>query len=209
MILALGGTHGDFLLNCCRLMADGLSPRAIEQNGRAESPSTFKHQRFYIKGKKIDLRYDPSNVPTVEMGHTWYEDYLHWDSRFFYIQYEDYMIPIIRKMWLEKCWNSNLKLAINDLSKALPDELSKKINKKNFNEVFFVMYKSALSKCKKQPNITRIKMTELYHYDSLTKVLDRMGIFKKKYEKTLKEYYMEWRSKNIMYIEEIIRLGYQ
>lgn len=203
IILAIGGSHGDFLINCCRIMQGEEIKKRITITGQAEFRNEFKHktQFRFKKGKKQNLELDKIN--DVELSHIWYDDFQKYPSEFFYIGFAKEILPVILKMYLTKVCNNNLQQAVNKLNYFIPEELGRKINAQNISKILPVLWWNAQIKYQQQKDIKRIELTDLYDYDKLLKILQQLGVYNKSLEKELKEYHTEWLQKNSVYIDEI------
>ena len=204
MLLAIGGTHGDFLLNCCKLMAQG-SKFDTNNLGQTLSSSVYKNQHFMVKGNRspVDYRSLAKETPLVELSHVWYEEYKTWNTQFYYIEYDDALLPTIKEMWIKKTCGSNIDIALEHYREAFSDSISKKINRKNFDEIFAVLSKRNKELFRKQPGIKPIDMLKLYEYSSLVDVLKNMEVYDINHEKNLQEIHSKWRHNNLDYIEQI------
>ena len=203
MLLAIGGTHGDFLLNSCKLMTQGLK---FETNqGHTLSNSLYKNQHFMVGGKRIPVDYSDltKETPLVELSHTWYEEYKTWNTQFYFIDYDDTLLPIIKEMWIKKTCGSNIDMALEHVREAFHDRIRKKINRENFDEIFAVLSKRGKKLFMKQPGIIPIDMVKLYDYSSLVDVLKSMEIYNADFEHDLQEIHGKWIQDNLNYIEQI------
>jgi hypothetical protein len=204
MILASGGTHGDFLYHCCELMLSGSDFR-INEKGQTVSSSFYKNQYFYYNGKRIPVDYknNSNDVPYVELSHVWYDDFISWSSQFYFINYDDSLIPVIRDMFIKKACNSNVEIALETYRERWKDDVAKKFHKENFDEVFTVMCKRDKKLFKRQPGIIPIEMVKLYDYSSLVDILKNMGVFNSNHKNKLHELHSEWKLKNLDNIAQI------
>lgn len=207
IILAQGGTHGDFLFKSCQLMisAEPVEP-TINSAGRVIVSSIFKRKNFelYEKGKaKFKMLDHLKEALTVEICHIWYEEFKNWPSKFYYIDFNDSQIDIIRRMYLEKvCSNDRMK-AMENYKKYLPIHLSNKITLDNFDKVFTMSYKSLKKKYKSQPRINRIDMLDLYYFDRLVFILKDMSIYNEKKSLLLQNLHNDWLKKNDKWIQQM------
>ena len=204
MLLAIGGTHGDFLLNCCKLMLQGSKFETTNQ-GSTVSSSVYKNQHFMVGGKRVAVDYShlTNQTPLVELSHMWYEEYKTWNTQFYFIEFNDTLIPKIKEMWINKVCGSNIDVALESYKKAWSDSISKNFSRENFDEIFAVLSKRTKKLFMKQPGIISIDMVKLYDYSSLVDVLKSMGIYNADHEHDLQEIHGKWRHNNLDNIEQI------
>jgi len=203
MLLAIGGSHGDFLLNSCKLMLQGSK---FETNqGHTLSTSLYKNQHFIIGGKRtpVDYSHLTNKTPLVELSHMWYEEYKTWNTQFYFIDYDDTLLPTIKEMWIKKACGSNVDTALESYREAWSDSISKTFSRENCDEIFAVLSKRAKKLFMKQPGIIAIDMVKLYDYSSLVDVLKSMGIYNADLEHDLQNIHSKWIHDNLDYIEQI------
>ncbi len=203
IILAIGGSHGDFLMNSCKIMQGEKIKKNITKVGQSKFSSKFKIKTrlAFKKGKKHDLQHIEAN--DIELSHVWYDEFQTYPSKFFYIGFSKKILPVIMKMYLTKICNNNLQKAVDNFKYYTTDRLSKKINTHNISKILPIVWSNAQKKYQHQKNIEKIEMTDLYDYYKFLKVLKKLDVYKKSNEKQLKEYHTEWQQKNYMYINEI------
>jgi len=209
IILAQGGTHGDFLHNFCKIMIydqNSNKENKITSNGRVLESSIFKRKnlKLYEKGQKKELLLNAlTDAQQIEICHIWYEEFINWPSKFYYINFDDTLIEIIKKMYLEKICNNDKNIATEYYKKYLPDSIAKKITHDNFDEIFTMSYKSIKKKYQKQPNIKAINMVDLYSLDKLIDILKDMEIYNPQKLEQLETFHAEWIGKNHKWINII------
>ena len=210
IILAQGGTHGDFLYQSCRIITSYENANKIDNNGSVIESSIFKRKNFNVfkNGQKIDtmLNYLHEAQP-IEVCHIWYDEFIDWPSKFYYITYDDSMIEIISKMYYEKVYNNDKTLAMKAYKKYLPDSIAKKINHDNFDQIINTSYKTTRKKYKQQPNAKAINMVDLYSLHKLTDILKDMGIYNEKNLPSLKTFHSEWIMRNDKWIKQIEKIS--
>lgn len=204
IILANGGTHGDFLYSCGLLMTED-KKTPINDKGRVRGKSKFLQDNM-INFEGGTYKGHTYNFNTeIDVCHIWHEEFLKFSSRFYYIDFDDKHIPIIKKMFLAKVCKDNIETAINSRTRFLPQAIAKKINKTNFDEYWTLGLKTAIKKYKKQPGITKVNMIDLYDLAKLKKILIHMGIFNKDKFSELESMHQVWIEKNSQYIKEILK----
>jgi hypothetical protein len=208
IILAQGGTHGDFLYESCQLMIlnNNNINNKIDNNGRVLESSIFKRKNFklYKKGQKKGLMFDHLNdAKSIEICHIWYEEFINWPSKFYYINFDDSLIDIIKQMYFEKVCNNDKNKAMEDYKKYLPNSISKKITLDNFDKIITMSYKSIKRKYRLQPNIKEINMLDLYSLDKLIDILKNMAIYNEKKLLSLKKLHNDWLKKNSKWIKQL------
>jgi len=209
IILAQGGTHGDFLYNFCQITSSAENfnkENKITSNGRVLESSIFKRKnlKLYKKGQKKELLLDELiGTQQIEICHIWYEEFINWPSKFYYINFDDNLIEIIKKMYLEKACNNNKNIAIKNYKKYLPDSIAKKITHDNFDKIITMSYKSIKKKYQRQPNIKAINMVDLYSLDKLIDILKDMEIYNPQKLAPLEIFHTEWIEKNHKWINII------
>jgi hypothetical protein len=208
IILAQGGTHGDFLYESCQLMIlnNNNINNKIDNNGRVLESSIFKRNNFtlYKKGQKKEsmLNY-LNNAQEIEICHIWFEEFINWPSKFYYIDFDDTLIESIKKMYFEKACNNDINIAIENYKKYLPDSITKKITHDNFDKIITMSYKSIKKKYQKQPNIKAINMVNLYSLDTLINILKDMKIYNREKLSFLEIFHKDWIKKNHKWINII------
>jgi len=210
IILAQGGTHGDFLYQSCQIITSDDYKKEIDSNGRVIEASIFKRRNLNVfeKGQKNSTMSDHlKDAQPIEVCHVWYEEFVDWPSKFYYINYDDSMIEIIKNMYFEKVHNNDMDLAMKWYKRYLPDSLARKINHNNFDEIIHTSYKTTRNKYKKQPNAKAINMVDLYSLHKLTDILKDMGIYKEKNSKSLERFHTEWFDRNEKWIKQIKKIS--
>lgn len=205
IILAQGGSHGDFLHRCCDLMLHDNKIK-INDAGRVMPTSVLKYNHFYHAGKKIPIteeKLKKLNLSTVELSHVWHEEFIDWPSKFHYIHIEEECIPVVIKMFLSKICNNDEKIAMEQFLSFFPLDVKARINNVSFQIFCKNMMLRIQKKFQKQPSISKIRITDLYSFDSLVKTLTMMNCFDHKKSKILEQIHSEWTEKNKSYIDEI------
>ena len=207
IILAQGGTHGDFLYESCQLMIlNNNINNKINNNGRVLESSIFKRKNLtlYKKGQKKDsmLNY-LNNAQEIEICHVWFEEFINWPSKFYYIDFDDTLIESIKKMYLEKVFNNDINIAVEKYKKYLPNSIAKKITHDNFDKIITMSYKSIKKKYQRQPNIEAINMVNLYSLDTLIDILKDMKIYNREKLPFLEIFHKDWIKKNNKWINSI------
>ena len=207
IILAQGGTHGDFLYESCQLMIlNNNINNKINNNGRVLESSIFKRKNLtlYKKGQKKDsmLNY-LNNAQEIEICHVWFEEFINWPSKFYYIDFDDTLIESIKKMYLEKVCNNDINIAVEKYKKYLPNSIAKKITHDNFDKIITMSYKSIKKKYQRQPNIEAINMVNLYSLDTLIDILKDMKIYNREKLPFLEIFHKDWIKKNNKWINSI------
>lgn len=199
-ILAQGGTHGDFLHRCCKVMVEGTLPNVMP-SGRTPEISVFKKYNYenYHAGQKKDIEYTGNEEFVV--AHIWHEEYLDWPSKFYYIDFLDEHIDTIIQMLLEKVYNNNKDDLMRPIIDKLPVDLAKKINKENYYQTLITSYKTSRKKFALQTNATRILMTDLYKFDKVVDIMKHMEIYNSSYHHILKEFHTNWVHNNGKFIK--------
>ena len=198
VILAQGGTHGDFLYSCCQIM-QGKSPNKVDKQGRVIAKPELLVQNWEKQfGTNYKKQY--ADLDKVEIAHIWKDEFINWPSKFFYIRFTDKQLPVIKKMFIAKVCNGSIDTAIKKFNRSANDYINKKVNKNNMLKVLDIHYKKSLQQYKKQPGIQEIKIMDLYNRDSLNDVLFEIGIFNKKYVADLEKFHTNWLDKNKHFI---------
>ena len=204
IILAQGGTHGDFLYSCGLLMLEN-RPTIINETGRALGRSNFLQDNMYnFEGgvyRKKNYVFDTD----IEVCHVWHEEFLKFNSKFYYISFKDEHIPVIKKMFLAKVCKNNIDTAIESRKKFLPPAVANKINKKNFDRYWTSSLKTGVKSYRKQPDVNKIDMIDLYNFEKLCSIMTHMGIFNENKTNKLKSMHQSWVEKNSEYITEILQ----
>lgn len=207
IILALGGSHGDFLINSCKIMQGEKIKKTITNVGQSKFSNQFKikTQFSFKKGKKQELQLNEAN--NIELSHIWYDEFQTYPSKFFYIGFSKEILPVIIKMYLTKVCSDSLQKAVDHFKYYTTDGLSKRIDTNNISKILPIVWWNTQKKYQQQKNIEKIEMTDLYDYNKFLKVLKRLNVYKKNNEKQLTLYHTEWQQKNSIYINEIKALG--
>ena len=206
MILALGGSHGDFLHQCCNFM---LHNTKIDVNalGRITPTSVLKQNgNFYYDGEKIPItesKLEKMSLSTVELSHVWQEEFIKWPSKFYYVHIEESHVATVGKMYLDKICEQDEKIALKTLTSHFPADVKARIDQFSFDEYFKGMVSRAQKKFERQPSISKIQMTDLYSYESLVKVLKMMDCFDHEKIKSLADIHNKWIKNNKTYVDEI------
>ena len=212
IILAQGGTHGDFLYQSCKIITSNKDSNIIDDNGRVIESSIFKRQNFhmYANGQKMGRMSDHLNdAQPIEVCHIWDQEFIDWPSKFYYITYDDSFIEIILKMYYEKIHKNDKNLAMEMYKKYLPDSIAEKINHNNFDQVINTSYKTIRKKYEQQPNAKAIKMVDLYSLHKLTEILKDMEIYNEKNFSVLEKFHSEWVLRNDKWIKQIKKISQQ
>lgn len=209
IILAQGGTHGDFLYQSCQIITSTEDSTKINDKGKVNESSIFKRKNLNVfeKGEKKNTMLNHlDDARPIEICHVWYKEFIDWPSKFYYIDFDDSLIEIIKKMYFEKVCNNDKDIAIEYYKKYLPDSIARKINHSNFDEIFNMSYKSIKKKYKKQPDIKAINMIDLYSLPRLIDILKDMTIYDEKKFLSLKIFHSEWIERNDKWIKQVKKL---
>jgi hypothetical protein len=210
IILAQGGTHGDFLYQSCKIITSDADANEIDSNGRVIESSIFKRKNLNVfgNGQKMDTMSNYLHeAQPIEVCHVWYEEFIDWPSKFYYINYDDSLLEIIKKMYFEKVHNNDKTLAMIWYKKHLPDSVARKINHDNLDKVINSSYRNAQKKYKKQPNAKAINIVDLYSIDKLISIMKDMEIYQEKNLSSLKTFHSEWLLQNDKWIKQIEKIG--
>jgi len=210
IILAQGGTHGDFLYQSCQIITSDENAPKIDDSGKVIESSIFKRKNLTIlkNGQKTNMMSNYLHeAQPIEVCHVWYEEFIDWPSKFYYIDFDDSLLEIIKKMYFEKVHNNDKNLAMIWYKKHLPDSVARKINHDNLNEVINSSYRNAQKKYKKQPNAKAINIVDLYSLHRLTDILKDMGIYNEKNLPSLEKFHSEWLVRNDKWIKQIEKIG--
>lgn len=201
IIFANGGSHGDFVRHSCLFVTENVN-FFLQNTGRTKTNGEFRHQLHLprIFFMPDDPRYN--DLKDYEMSHVWYEDFIDYPSKFFYINYNEKITSIILEMWLKKANNNDKNIAINESMTAqflesLPSNIEKKINKDNFDQVFSILWKRQLKLFSKQPGIQKIELLDLYDHAKFCAILENItGVKDLQNNTAYKGVYDKWLSIN-------------
>ncbi len=210
IILAQGGTHGDFLYQSCQIITSDKNNNNIDPNGRVRESSIFKRQNFNVfeNGQMTEsISNHLNDAQPIEVCHVWHREFMDWPSKFYYITYDDSLIEIILKMYYEKVHKNDQDRAMEAYKRYLPDGMAKKINHGNFDQIINTSYKTTMKKYKEQPNAKAINMVDLYSLHRLTDILKDMGIYNEKNLSSLEKFHSEWLVRNDKWIKQIEKIG--
>lgn len=210
IILAQGGTHGDFLYQSCQIITSDKNNNNIDPNGRVRESSIFKRQNFNVfeNGQMTEsISNHLNDAQPIEVCHVWHREFMDWPSKFYYITYDDSLIEIILKMYYEKVHKNDQDRAMEAYKRYLPDGMAKKINHDNFDQIINTSYKTTMKKYKEQPNAKAINMVDLYSLHRLTDILKDMGIYNEKNLSSLEKFHSEWLVRNDKWIKQIEKIG--
>ena len=107
-------------------------------------------------------------------------------------------------MFLAKVCKNNIDTAMESRKKFLPPALANKINKKNFDRYWTSSLKTGVKSYRKQPDVNKINMIDLYNFEKLCSIMTHMGIFNENKTNKLKAMHQSWVEKNSEYITEIL-----
>lgn len=206
IILAIGGSHGDFLLRSCEIMNHGKSKDAdVDSKGRADYMSDFKMQttlQTFQKGKKQELKinYKTNNI---ELSHIYYEEFQNFPSKFYYVNFDKKHLDIVLDMCIEKVCNNDVTKAINYLQHYLIDALAKKINKENYRKIAKVLFWNAIQKYKKLKDIESINMLSFYKFNDMIKILKKLNVYNRTHLSVYQDFYQKWYSNNKKFIDQL------
>jgi len=210
IILAPGGAHGDFLTEVCRLMVHNTKVN-MNLDGKVYGTSVLKGNIFFKNDRYTSIsreQLEKLNLKTVELSHVWYDTFIDWPSKFFYISVDKKYIPIVSKMDLEKNHKGNKQAAVNNYLNFLPNDLKKNLSKKKIE--WFDFSKSVITRAEKkyikQPQISAIKITDLYDLEKLQEQLIKMNCYDVKKQDILKQVHCKWLKNNEKYIAEIFKI---
>ena len=189
VILAQGGSHGDFLTQCLKI-AEGEQTPIVTESGEVVSFSKFKS-------------FKTPSIPKEKfwLSHIWHKVMSTWPSKFFYIHIEPENIPITIEMYVAKVFNGDKDKFLNYWRKEYAPEISRHITKENFYEVYSRLYTVAQERFKS--NAEPIAMTDLYDYNKLVEFLQKQNVYNSKNASKLTAFYNDWYSKNTNYINKI------
>lgn len=208
IILAIGGTHGDFLLQSCEIMTSGeIIKLNVEHSGRVNWESRFKKNMnaSFHKGKKIFIDTESNYFNKIELSHVYYDEFNNWSSKFFYIDFSKEVIDTILDMYIQKVCNNNIDKTLFYLKEYIADNLCKKINKQNYREVMRTLWWNAIQKYKKIKNIQKIDIVSFYTFEKMCKILIELKVYNELHCEIYEKFYQEWHKKNEKFIQNIIK----
>jgi hypothetical protein len=205
IILAIGGSHGDFLLKSCEIMTHGkIKDSDVDLNGRADYMSTFKTQttlQTFKKGKKqkLEINYKTNDI---ELSHIYYEEFQNFTSKFYYIDFDKKYLDIVLDMCIEKVCNNNIDKAIEYFKEYIIDGIAKKINKTNYREILKLVWWNGIKKYKKLKDIESIDMLSFYNFDEMCKILKKLNVYNKENLTVYEKFYQKWYNNNKKFINK-------
>jgi hypothetical protein len=208
IILAVGGSHGDFLLQSCKIMTNEKNINTdIDHNGRTEWTSHFKNSMnmSYYKGKKNFIKTEPNNLNRIELSHVYYDEFNEWPTKFFYIDFSKEHLNIILDMFIKKVCNDDIDKFLFYIKNHISEELFRKINKENYKEIMRILWWNAVQKYKKLKNIERIDILSFYEFENICKILKKLKVYNEKYLKIYEKFYQKWYKNNENFIQNIIK----
>jgi len=208
IILAIGGTHGDFLLKSCELMTSGkVAKLNVEHNGRVYWESRFKKNMntSFSKGKKDFIETGFKYFNKIELSHVYYDEFNNWPSKFFYIDFSKEVIDTILDMYIQKVCDNDVDKVLFYLKEYIADDLYKKINKEDYREVMRILWWNAIQKYKKIKDIQKIDIISFYTFEKMCKILIELKVYNEFHLKIYEKFYQEWYKKNEKFIQNIIK----
>lgn len=208
VILATGGTHGDFLLKSCQIMTNGKILKSdVQDSGRVNWESHFKKNMngSFSKGKKIFIDTKFNYFNEIELSHVYYNEFNDWSSKFFYVEFNKEVIDTILDMYIQKVCYNNIDKILFHLKEYIADDLCKKINKQNYREVMRTVWWNSIQKYKQIKNIQKIDIESFYTFGKMCEVLKELKVYNEFHSKIYEIFYQEWYKKNEKFIKNIIK----
>lgn len=209
IILAVGGSHGDFLLQSCEIMTNAKNINInIDYAGRTMWTSNFKNKMnmFCYKGKKKFVKTELNNINKIELSHVYYDEFNRWPTNFFFIDFSKEYLDIVLDMFIKKVCNGNINVVLSYLKNYISDDLSRKINKENYREIMRILWWNSLQKYKKLKNIERINMLSFYEFENTCEILKKLKVYNEKYLENYKNFHRKWYKNNQKFIQNIIKI---
>ena len=206
VILAQGGSHGDFLSELLKI-SNGQKGAEISESGQVLSGSMIKvmnKKAFTKPGLPADLPTDlqDKNKEKYVMCHVWHEHMSDWPSDFYYIHMQPDQISTVITMLIDKVFNGNVEAFLNHWKKEYPEKVSRYITTKTYLDIYTKLYLNLQKKFK--TNAKKIQMTDLYDYDKVLKFLHDACDWNGQNLTKINAFYNNWFSKNTKYIKKII-----
>jgi hypothetical protein len=207
IILATAGSHGDFLLQSCEIMSNGRTAN-IDNNGRVKWISNFKLSMInaFKAGKKSNINNLQIKSNKIELSHAYYDEFKNWPSKFFYIDYSRNHIDIVLDMMIKKVCNNDIDKVLMQIKPYLQNDLSVKINKKNYRDVLRIIWWNSIKKFKRLKNIESISLLSFYKFENMCQILKSLDVYNTKYLSIYKPFYQEWQRKNKEYIDRFFHI---
>ena len=201
IVLFIGGTHGEFLKNCYNIF-NNKKIRPNSTTGHSPITSQFKEENMYLFYKGKSGKHSLNQFDEFEVVHCWYNEYLKYTSKFYYIDYPDHLASTLIDLFMYKT-KRDKNTIIKYLKDNMPKDIGKKINDSNWKEIFIKSINRCKSKYLLQKNIKRIDIFDIYNLEKLEKIFKDMGIYNNKYKEDFKKYYNKWLNKNNYFIERL------
>ena len=201
IVLFIGGTHGEFLKNCYNIF-NNKKIRPISSTGHSPISSQFKEENMSLFYNGKSGKHTLNQFDNFEVVHCWYNEYLEYTSKFYYIDYPDHLASTLIDLFMYKTKKDNNTI-IKYLRNNLPENIGKKINELNWKDIFIKSINRCKSKYLLQKSIKRIDIFDIYNLEKLKKIYKDMGIYNNKYEEKFTKYYNKWLIKNDYFIENL------
>jgi len=208
IILANGGSHGDFLLQSCEIMTKGKNINTrIDYNGRSKWISNFKNKMTmsYYNGKKNFIETEFDNLNKIELSHVYYDEFDKWPTNFFYIDYSKEHLNVVLDMFIKKVCDDNIDKILLHIKNFISNDLFRKINKENYKKIMRILWWNSVQKYKKIKNIKRIDMLSFYKFESICEILKELKSYNKENLEIYENFYQKWHKNNKKFIQSMIK----
>jgi hypothetical protein len=208
VILAVGGSHGDFLLKSCEIITKGKNVNiAVNNDGRVDWVSYFKKKMnmSFHKGNKKFVKLQTDKCNKIELSHIYYDEFNKWSTKFFYIDFSKKHLDVVLDMYIKKVCNNDINKILFHIKQYISDDLCKKINKENYKEVLRISWWNAIQKYKKLKNIKKINILSFYDFENTCKILKELKVYNEQHLKIYEEFYQKWHKNNKKFIQNMIK----
>jgi len=176
----MGGTGGDFLKNICleQLESTSQSRADLTELGHVIFKDPYFKSFCTLNSNnttdQIPHGLDCTRINTIENSHYYFDWFLTLTNKIYYIDYPDYCVTELIKIYNQKERNGSLTRFVADHRATLPPWAQPKLNEDNALQIFSVRWLRHLDIWRKNPSLTPISIKDFFIQQKCQQIVETL-----------------------------------